>query len=37
VHVVENVRQGDPSQFVLKVLGDEHLQRLLLRAKEKRY
>jgi hypothetical protein len=37
VYVVENVRQGDPSRFTLKVLGGERLARLLERAKERRY
>src|SRR3954469_85935 len=37
VYVVENVRQGDPALFTLKVLGGERLARLLSRAKEQRY
>lgn len=37
VYVVENVRQGDPSLFTLKVVGGELLARLLGRAKERRY
>lgn len=37
VYVVENVRQGDPDRFVLKVYGGEQLQRLMARAKERRY
>lgn len=37
VYVVENVRQGDPAHFTLKVLGGERLKRLLLRAKEQRF
>jgi hypothetical protein len=37
IYVVENVRQGEPTQFTLRVLGGEHLQRLLIRAKEYRY
>jgi hypothetical protein len=37
VYVVENVRQGDPARFSLKVLGGERLRRLLQRAKERRY
>ena len=37
VYVVENVEQGDPNLFTLKVLGGPHLQRLLERAKEQRY
>jgi hypothetical protein len=37
VYVVENVRQGDPAQFTLRVLGGERLQHLLEQAKEQRY
>lgn len=37
LYVVENVRQGDPRNFTLKVLGGERLRRLLERAKERRY
>jgi uncharacterized protein DUF3883 len=37
VYVVENVRQGDPAEFRLRVLGGEQLGRLLARAKERRY
>ena len=37
IYVVENVRQGDPTKFSLKILGGERLQRLLQRAKEQRY
>lgn len=37
VYVVENVRQGDSSRFTLKVLGGERLQRLVSKAKERRY
>ncbi len=37
IYVVENVRQGDPSLFTLRVLGGEHLQHLLKRAKEQHY
>jgi hypothetical protein len=37
VYVVENVRQGDPAQFTLKVLAGERLAKLLARAKEQRY
>jgi Domain of unknown function (DUF3883) len=37
VYVVENVRQGNPAEFTLKVLGGEPLARLLRRAKERRY
>jgi hypothetical protein len=36
VYVVENVRQGDPAKFTLRVLGGARLQRLLGRAKEYR-
>lgn len=37
LYVVDNVRQGDPAQFRLRVLGGDRLQRLLLRVKEQRY
>ncbi len=37
LYVVENVRQGDSSLFTLRVLGGDHLQRLLRRAKEQHY
>ena len=37
LYVAENVRQGDPEQFTLRVLGGERLQTLLRRAKEHRY
>jgi hypothetical protein len=37
VYVVENVRQGDPSAFSLKILGGERLRQLLEGAKERRY
>jgi len=37
VYVVENVAQGDPANFTLKVLGGTHLRRLLDRAKERTY
>jgi hypothetical protein len=36
VYVVENVAQGDPAKFSLRVLGGSRLQRLLERAKEYR-
>lgn len=36
VYVVENVRQGNPADFTLRVLGGSRLQRLLERAKEYR-
>jgi hypothetical protein len=37
VYLVENVRQGDPAAFTLRVFGGEQLRRLLTRAKERRY
>lgn len=37
VYVVENVKQGDPALFRLKVHGGEQLQRLLGGARERRY
>lgn len=37
IYVVENVRQGDPAKFTLKVLGGEQLGRLLDHAVERRY
>jgi hypothetical protein len=37
LYVVENVRQGDPARFTLKVLGPDRMGRLLERAKEQRY
>jgi hypothetical protein len=37
LYVVENVRQGDPAQFTLKVIGGERLARLLERAREQHY
>lgn len=37
LYVVENVRQGDPARFTLRVLGGDRLQRLLGRAKEQHY
>jgi hypothetical protein len=33
VYVVENVRQGDPNLFTLRILGGDRLRRLLDRAK----
>jgi hypothetical protein len=36
VYVVENVGQGDPAEFTLRVLGGSRLRRLLERAKEYR-
>lgn len=37
IYVVENVRQGDPALFTLRVLGGERLARLLAGAKEQHY
>ena len=37
VYVVENVRQGDPSKFTLRVLGGERLAVLIEHARERRY
>src|ERR1022692_121441 len=37
LYVVENVRQGDPALFTLRVLAGDRLLRLLERAKEQRY
>lgn len=37
VYVVENVRQGDPALFTLRVLGGTRLQHLLTHAKEQHY
>lgn len=37
VYVVENVRQGDPAFFTLRVLGGTDLRRLLERKREQRY
>ena len=37
IYIVENVRQGNPALFTLKVLAGERLTRLLDRAKEQRY
>jgi hypothetical protein len=34
LYVVDNVRQGDPGQFQLRVLGGDRLQGMLARAKE---
>ena len=36
VYVVENVRQGDPAEFTLRVLGGSRWRRLLERAREYR-
>src|SRR5438128_1525669 len=37
LYLVENVRQGDPSRFTLKVFGGAHLRRLIERARERHY
>jgi Domain of unknown function (DUF3883) len=37
VYVVENVRQGDPELFTLRVLGGDRLRALLERSREQRY
>ncbi len=37
LYIVENVRQGDPRLFTLRILGGERLGSLLKRAKEWRY
>jgi uncharacterized protein DUF3883 len=37
VYIVDNIRQGDPVKFGLKVLGGERLARLVEKAKERRY
>jgi hypothetical protein len=37
VYVVENVSQGDPGQFTLRVLGGDRLRQLLMKAKDQRY
>jgi hypothetical protein len=37
VYVVDQIRQGDPSGFRLKVLAGEQLRRLLQRAKRREY
>lgn len=37
IYIVENVRQGDPSLFTLRVLGGERLARLIAKAKEQHY
>jgi len=36
LYVVDNVRQGDPALFQLRVLGGERLLRMLARVKEQR-
>jgi Domain of unknown function (DUF3883) len=37
LYLVENVRQGDPAAFTLRVIGGEQLRRVLERAREKHY
>jgi hypothetical protein len=37
VYIVENVVQGDPAKFELRVLGGDQLRRLLANAREHRY
>lgn len=37
VYVVENVRQGNPDHFELRVLGGHRLRELLARRREQRY
>jgi hypothetical protein len=37
LYVVENVGQGDPSAFTLRIISGEHLQQLVSRATERRY
>jgi hypothetical protein len=37
LYVVENLRQGDPEKFTLKILSGVRLARLLDRARERRY
>jgi hypothetical protein len=37
VYVIDNVREGDPAKFGLKVLGGDWFARLMERAKERRY
>jgi uncharacterized protein DUF3883 len=37
IYVVENVAQGDPAAFELRILGGDQLRRLVARAKERRY
>ncbi len=37
LYVVDNIRQGDPSAFRIKVFGGEQLQRLLENAKKREY
>ena len=37
LYVVENVRQGEPAQFRIKVFGGQRLARLISRAKQQTY
>ena len=37
IYVVENVRQGDPARFTLRILDSAHLRRLLKKAKLRSY
>lgn len=37
IYLVENVGQGDPQRFELRILGGVQLRRLVERAKERRY
>ncbi len=37
LYLVDNVRQGDPARFRLLRIGGEQLQRLMAKAKERRY
>lgn len=37
IYVVENVAQGDPANFTLRVLGGQHLQRLLSRKRPQKH
>lgn len=37
IYIVENVRQGDPALFTLRVIGGDRMKRLLGRAKEQHY
>lgn len=37
LYVVENVGQGDPARFTLRVLNGDHLRVLVGRAVERRY
>lgn len=37
IYIVENVAQGDPAKYELRVLGGDQLQRLLANAREHRY